>query len=1097
MKRGFAWLLLGLLVLLGLSRLRFDAEPLALLPQDVPSIAGLRLHQELFAGSRELLVTVDAPAPEAAAALAEAIALELRGDSNRVAAARWRMPLRESLAENIAWMWMQRPESEWQALEARWSPGRLRADLAAARERLATSLDPTELGRLGYDPLGLLTVSGTNPADAGLASEDALFASPDGTFRLVMVEPLHPRMAYREATAWMTAVRERVEGVRRRFEEPDPGNRIRVAYTGGPAFLTEVANGMESDLKSSVLCTLVVICLLFWTCHRSLRPLGLLVSALGLTLGVTLALGGLLLGTLNVISCGFGAVMMGLVVDYGLVGYQELLAHPGASPAQLRRAVFPGIGWSAATTAGTFLSLGFAGLPGLFELGVLTAIGLLVGAGVMLFWFLPRASRVAVPVPPPVPDPSIPSPPPSFRGRRVGIATGLVVAACVLAVTLRGWPRTEGGAGPLRPRKSAAYEAMATLQERMGRTRPTTWLLVSGTDLKDVHDRLESLVPILERLRVDGTLRSFRVPTDFWPDPGHAQSHRTSAQRLAGGLGTLRAEISSAGFSPQSLALAEEVLDHWRRWSASEAAVPTWPENEGARWLAGLVSGRRPDGTWVGLASVEAEVENVPLNGLPPGVQVAGWDRLGPDLLERVRGRVAVLTLAILGVLVLCLWLAFRRWTEVFLSLAALGLSFGILIAVMAVLGARWNLLNLVAIPLLLGTSVDSAIHVQLALRRHGGHLRALWRTTGLALLLCAGANVAGFGSLAWSSNAGLASLDIVCAGGVVCVLGVMLLLLPFWWRALHPGATGTAGRDPLTDPPVAGPSQLYGGAVWRAAGMLARRLPRFLLVALARAGAATYSRLRPDRLDTVVENLLPLVGGQPGIARRIALANYGEFAEKLVDLWRHEAGSRGAVAVEPEGDWTAFRDALAAGRGVLLVTPHLGNWELGGPMLARFGVRPLVLSAPEPDSRLTALRAEARSRYGVDTLVVGTDPFAFVEVIRRLQDGGVVALLVDRPMSGSGVTVEFFGRPYRASVAAAELARATGCCILPVYVVREGGGHRAHALPAVEYDRSQLGSREARQALSGRILRVFEPILRQFPGQWFHFVPVWRDPDP
>jgi len=1035
--RWIPWVLLALVVAAGLSRLRFEADPLGLLPQDVPSIAGLRLHQQLFSGSRELLVTVTAPTAESAARLAEAIAVDLRQAPELVRAARWQLPLREALAENIAWMWLQRPAADLTQLEQRWRPERLRGELAGVRERLSTSLDPMELGRAGYDPLGLLALPGAESGAGGMASEDALFASAAGTFRLVMVEPARSAMPYREAAAWLVDVRRRVEQVRQRAAAEAPGQELRVAFTGGPAFLSEVATGMESDLRSSVVSTLAVICLLFWATHRSLRPLGLLVAALGLTLVVTLALGGLVLGTLNVISCGFGAVMMGLVVDYGLVGYQELRAHPEESLPQLQRSVLPGIGWSAVTTAGTFLSLGFAGLPGLAELGVLTAIGLLVGAGVMLFWFLPRAARGATAG---LADPAQrhsaqdhgPLP---VRPRAVWMVTAAVVAACVGPVLVCGWPRTEGGAGPLRPRKSAAYDAMAGMQVQLGRTNPTTWLLVPGAGPGEVRETMQSLGPVLDRLRGPGVLRSYQLPTAFWPDPSNAQANRAAAGRLAGERTALLEQLEAAGFSTNSFLLAGGILDHWKRWSASGGTVPEWPSNDGARWLAGLVSGRRADGSWVGLGTVESFQEAPRLEGLPPGVQVAGWDRLGPDLLERVRDRVAWLTTVIAGVLVLCLWLAFRRWSEVLLALGALGLSFGVLIAVMSALGTTWNLLNLVAVPLLLGTSVDSTIHVQLAMRRHRGDLRAVWRSTGVALVLCAGANVAGFGSLAWSSNAGLASLDIVCAGGVLCVLAVMLLLLPPWWLAVH-------GNGPSADPAsttTGGPSQLYGAAVWRLAGILARRLPRGLLVAVARLGARIHMRVRPGRLDTVTANLLPVVGDDPLRARRIARENYGEFAEKLVDLWRHEAGAAGAVVVEPTGQWEPFRQAIAAGQGVLLVTPHLGNWELGGQLLAGFGVRPLVLSAPEPDSSLTAMRAQARARHGVDTLVVGTDPFAFVAVIRRLQEGGVVALLVDRPVLGSGVEVEFFGRPYMASVAAAELARATGCRILPVHVVREG----------------------------------------------------------
>ena len=161
---------------------------------------------------------------------------------------------------------------------------------------------------------------------------------------------------------------------------------------------------------------------------------------------------------------------------------------------------------------------------------------------------------------------------------------------------------------------------------------------------------------------------------------------------------------------------------------------------------------------------------------------------------------------------------------------------------------------------------------------------------------------------------------------------------------------------------------------------------------------------------------------------------------------------------------------------------------------MTRFGVRPLVLTAPEPGTQLTGLRAEARARSGVDTLVVGADPFAFVGVIQRLQAGGVVALLVDRPPAGHGVEVDFLGRRILASPAAAELARATGAVILPVFVVREGDRYCAHALPIVEYERRALGSREERVALTGRVLREFEPMVRRYPDQWYHFVPVWPE---
>ena len=128
----------------------------------------------------------------------------------------------------------------------------------------------------------------------------------------------------------------------------------------------------------------------------------------------------------------------------------------------------------------------------------------------------------------------------------------------------------------------------------------------------------------------------------------------------------------------------------------------------------------------------------------------------------------------------------------------------------------------------------------------------------------------------------------------------------------------------------------------------------------------------------------------------------------------------------------------------------------------------------------------------GIETLVIGGDPFAFVEIIRRLESGATVALLMDRPPETSAVLVKLFGRTFSASVAAAELARASGCTLLPVYLPRTEKGYAAHILEQVPYDRAALRLREARLALTQEIMRAFEPAIRQYPDQWYHFVPIW-----
>lgn len=291
--------------------------------------------------------------------------------------------------------------------------------------------------------------------------------------------------------------------------------------------------------------------------------------------------------------------------------------------------------------------------------------------------------------------------------------------------------------------------------------------------------------------------------------------------------------------------------------------------------------------------------------------------------------------------------------------------------------------------------------------------------------------------------------------------------------------------------------SASYRVEVWRL-GLLAVRLaPMCICRGFSRLVGFLYCLIRPQRVNLVTENLLPVFDGDRVTARQAARRLIINFSLKMTDLFRDEAGCNRDVPMSGWSGYEYFAAAVERGRGVLLVTVHLGNWEYGGYLMGKKGIRLLVLTQAEPDKAFTDLRQRARAQAGVETLVVGQDAMAFVSIIQRLSEGVSVALLMDRPPAGTGVTVEFLGRPFQASIAAAELARASGAAVVPVYVVQEGGSYAAHILPEVVYDRRAIGDRESRRRFTGEILKRFEPAIRRYPDQWYHFVPVWAGEAP
>ncbi|HMO66901.1 MAG TPA: MMPL family transporter, partial [Verrucomicrobiota bacterium] len=524
----------------------------------------------------------------------------------------------------------------------------------------------------------------------------------------------------------------------------------------GPAIAAETAAGMERDMVRSVLGSALLVAALFAWAHRSWRPLAWILGVLGFTLAATLALGGILLGPLQVVSLGFAAILLGLAADYGLVLQEESGRARHRVPADIRREQAPAILWSAATTAAAFLALTLGGLPGLAQLGVLAGLGVLVAAGLVLATFGPqvigRRRKAAL-------DPGAAPPVP-----RLWPALTCSLALMVAAAALVTWrlPRFDASTDPLRPARSESHAALDELQREAGVATGRLWLIISGPEETAVAARLDQAQAVLAAAQARGDLARFDLPTALWPRPARGAGNPPAARALGARRGEILAAARAAGFTDRALLLADRVLAAWAEADGTPAGdVTAWAldqvvARDATGWHAlAAVTPARPAEALPALERLEAE--------LGEGFAFGGWDTLGAALRQHAVRRVPPLLAGIGLLAVVALALAFRRAREVVLSVATLALAGLLLLAVMAVAGWRWNLMNLLALLLLLGAGLDYTIHVQFALRRHGGRWPAARGTTGRAVLLCGLTTTAAFGSLAWSGNGGLASLGRVC----------------------------------------------------------------------------------------------------------------------------------------------------------------------------------------------------------------------------------------------------------------------------------------------------------------------------------------------
>lgn len=772
-------------IVLGLSRIGFNVDILKLLPPGLHQVRGLSLYLGNFANPEELIVTVEARDAESADSAAHALAKALREQPFLVRSAIAEPPWESDpaqLSEFLAYLLVNQSPDRTTALVERMSAGRAGATARESLEEMGTTFSVRDMLLLGADPYRL--ASGLQGGDLLGGVEQAGFASADGTFRAVYVTSANGFRNYRETAGWLAKIR----GV---CSSSVKEHHVRLGFTGEPAFVAEIATGMQRDMVTSAIGTLALITLLFWICYRRLVPLMWLVLLLQLVFLLSLATAGFLLDRLTAIGAGFASVMIGLSVDYGYFVYQRSFGHSGGVRS-LQRDCLRNILWTSGTTAAAFFSLNLSSLPGLSQFGNMVGIGVCIGAAVMLGIYAPLTlrfrEREAEPGSLPLPAATIPT----IRAGRFSHVgewmAGVLVLVLLGALPWKGFPKADFSPSLLRPRESAAQQSLDELSRRLGGGDDGRLnLVVSGGSEEEVLSRLQGLGGKLEEAKRRGDLKSSLFPLPVWPDRKNQRENMAALRGLAPELPRLKKTLLENGFNDDAFSLTASVFARIGEWGSVPPSF--WPDNDASRWILSRMV-RHGNGHDLALGLLEAAPgrEGALADALSgEGIYPVSWGMLGRELGGSMPGEILRISLALMSCLLVILAFGFRSIRALGLFALTTALVVACLAGAMSLLGMTWGFFNLAAVLLLLGTGTDYSILLLLALGRNGGDVAAARRELGTVILLCSVSAAAGFGSLAWAGNQGLAALGKTCALGLLIDAAVSFFLLPRAWTLLHP----------------------------------------------------------------------------------------------------------------------------------------------------------------------------------------------------------------------------------------------------------------------------------------------------------------------
>lgn len=283
-------------------------------------------------------------------------------------------------------------------------------------------------------------------------------------------------------------------------------------------------------------------------------------------------------------------------------------------------------------------------------------------------------------------------------------------------------------------------------------------------------------------------------------------------------------------------------------------------------------------------------------------------------------------------------------------------------------------------------------------------------------------------------------------------------------------------------------------GYAYRAAWFVTRKIPEAWAYRMAEALADRAWRRKPELRRRVGENLEPVLdaGADLDAVTRQAFRNYARYwveTFRLPDLAEDDLNRRFAVE-----NIEAIEKAYAAGKGAVLATMHLGNWDSGGRWVAARWPLTAVVEVLRPRALFDRFVAHRRA-LGIEIvpLVKGGD--AVGACTRDLEQGRLVALVADRDLSGRGIEVEIFGRKTKLPPGPAVLALRSGAPLIPAVIyLYPDGCWRAWVMDPVDPpDDADEGAGVAE--LTRRLAAKFQLFAAREPAQWHAlFQRYWID---
>lgn len=245
---------------------------------------------------------------------------------------------------------------------------------------------------------------------------------------------------------------------------------------------------------------------------------------------------------------------------------------------------------------------------------------------------------------------------------------------------------------------------------------------------------------------------------------------------------------------------------------------------------------------------------------------------------------------------------------------------------------------------------------------------------------------------------------------------------------------------------------------------------------------------LSPRDRKAVIENLKRILPAEElGHINQYAKEVFINFGKYLIEFFRFSLLTKDDLGkfLKIQGI-EHIENALKRGKGVIVLSAHLGNWELGGVFMALLGYPMVAVALPHRHQKVNALFNQEREKMGV--IVIPSLGVAVRRIFEALRDNKIIALVGDRDFATTGRKMNFLGSQKIIPRGPALLSLKTQAAIIPGFVIRQKDD--THVLEFQE----PLKETKSEEKLMAEYAKIMEIKIRQYPGQWLLFREFWRE---